>query len=184
FEPGNIRQAQIEDDAVEFLRVQRVPRLGSASRRCDLDTRIVEQLHDTLALDLVVLDDQQAAVAGLSVIENSIEGLLQFIRGCRLDQVIEGTVPQSLHALVFNADDLHRNMAGGGILLQVIQDSPSQHVRQEDIQHDRQWIELAGQRTRVTPVGGDHAFKSLAAHHVQQDLTEMGIVLDNQHNRI
>jgi hypothetical protein len=50
------------------LRVQRVPRLGSAGCRRDLYACVVEQLDDALALDLVVLDDEQAAVAGLSII--------------------------------------------------------------------------------------------------------------------
>ena len=33
-------------------------------------------------------------------------------------------------------------------------------------------------------VGGDHAFESFVSHHAQQDPAEMGIVLDNQNNRI
>ena len=58
---GNIRQAQIEHHAVELLRVQRFPRLGTACRRRDLDASLSEQLDDALAFDLVVFDDQQAA---------------------------------------------------------------------------------------------------------------------------
>jgi hypothetical protein len=100
------------------------------------------------------------------------------------DQVVERAVPQALHALVFHADDLHWDVAGGRVLLQMIQHGPTEHVRQKNIQHDRQWIELAGQRPSVSAVGGDHAFESFVSDHVQQDPAEMGIVLYYENNRI
>ena len=123
-------------------------------------------------------------MTGLSVIQNPIKGFLQFVGRGGFDQVIKRAVSQALQALVFHADDLHWDVAGGRILLQMIQHGPSEHVRQKNIQHDRERIELSGQRTSMGAVGGDHAFESFVPHHVQQDPTEMGIVFDNQNNRI
>ena len=72
-----------------------------------------------------------------------------------------------------------------GILLQMIQHGPAQHVRQKNIQHDRQRVEFAGQRAHMSRRGSvTTPLNPLLPHHTQQDLREMRIVLDDQHNRV
>ena len=58
-EAGHVRQPQVEDAAVERLVAQRLERLGAGADGRDLDVVVREQLDDAVALDVVVLDDQQ-----------------------------------------------------------------------------------------------------------------------------
>ena len=59
-EAGHVGQPQIDDAAVERRRSSSaVERLGAGADRGDLDVVVIEQLDDAVALDVVVLDDQQ-----------------------------------------------------------------------------------------------------------------------------
>ena len=64
FETVHVRQAEVEHDAVVRPAKQGVKRLAAGGDRRQLDVLIVEQLDNGLALDVVVLDDQEAFGAG------------------------------------------------------------------------------------------------------------------------
>ena len=70
---------------------------------------------------------------------------------------------ETLQTFFFDADDLHRNMARCGILLELIQNRPAQHVRQEYVEHDSERPELVRQRSHVRTVRRDHAFQAFQA---------------------
>src|SRR4029079_4349510 len=62
-ESAHIRQAEVEDDAVEAAVAQDRERFLAALRRGDVDVALAaDQLHHRLELILAVFDDQQAAV--------------------------------------------------------------------------------------------------------------------------
>ena len=77
FEAGHVRQAQVEHDAVERPVEQGVERLAAGGDGRHLDVLIVEQLDNGLALDVVVLDDQQPLGARGGEVLEALEGRLR-----------------------------------------------------------------------------------------------------------
>jgi hypothetical protein len=67
-EAGDVRQAQVEHDAVEGLRAQRGQRLLARARGHDLEIVVPQQLLDAHLLGRVVLDDQQALLRRRGVV--------------------------------------------------------------------------------------------------------------------
>ena len=111
-------------------------RLGSGSGRGDFDVVVRQQLDDALALDVVVLDHQQPLLVRRDVGLDAIERVFEVLGRRRLDQVRKGAMGQPVLALLLDRQHLHRNVTRRRIELEVVEDGPSQHVGQEDVQRD------------------------------------------------
>ena len=79
---------------------------------------------------------------------------------------------------------LHRNVARGRILLQVVEHRPAQHVGQEDIERDGRGMELARQRPGLGAAHGHQHLEALVARQIAQNARIMRIVFDNQQHGI
>src|SRR5688572_27555433 len=66
----------------------------------------------------------------------------------------------------------------------MIQDSPAEHVRQENIEHDRERVELVGEGAHVRALRRNDALQTLFPHQTEQHLGEVMIVLDDKNDRI
>ena len=102
----------------------------------------------------------------------------------RLDGVGEGPVARRVGALGLDRDDLDRDVPGGGIELEVVEHRPAEDVGQEDVEGDRGRLELAGQRKRRVAAVGDDPLESLAPGEVEQDCGVVGVVLDDEDDRV
>ena len=83
-------------------------------------------------------------------------------------------------ALLLDRDDLHGNVPGGGVELQIIQHGPAEHVRQEDIEGDGGGLKLPREGQGRGAAGGDDAFEPFLPRQAQQDPGIMRIVFDDQ----
>ena len=69
-------------------------------------------------------------------------------------------------AIFVERDDLHRDMAGQRVLLELAQHRPAEHVGQEDIERDRGRLELLGQLQRVDATRRDQHLEATVAREV------------------
>ena len=101
-----------------------------------------------------------------------------------LTRIGERAVRQAVLALLLQRDDLHGNVPGGRVELQVVQHRPAEHVRQEDVQRDGGGLILPRQGQGLLAAHGHDALEPLVAGQPQQDAGVMRIVLDDQQRRI
>ncbi len=81
-------------------------------------------------------------------------------------------------------DDLHRDVPGQRVLLELAQHRPAQHVGQEHVERNRGRLVLLRQLERVGAAHGDQDLEALVAREVDQDARIVRIVLDDQQDRI
>src|SRR5437763_270446 len=98
--------------------------LRSGPRRRQVDIVMPEQLGDAALLGGIVLDDQQALAARLHVILDPRQRRLEILSRARLVDEGEGAAGEPVLAVFVERYDLHRDMPGGGILLQLAQYGP------------------------------------------------------------
>ena len=124
--------------------------------------------------------DQQPLLVRRDVGLDAIEGVLEVLGRRRLDQIGERPVRQPVLAFLLDRQDLHRNVARRRIELEVVEDRPSQHVRQEDVQGDGGRQILLGQRDRRLAAVGHDALESFVAGEAEQHPRVVRIVVDDQ----
>ena len=121
---GHVRQAEVEDHAVEGLLLERVQALGSGTHRCDLQAGLRELAHDLLALDGLVLDHQQAPHVPLTTLDAG-EQLAQLLLGDGLGEEGQaGVGPAPLVGLV-DRDHVHGDAGCGRVADQLVVQVPA-----------------------------------------------------------
>ena len=155
--PAHVRQAQIQHAAVKRPVQQHLQRLGAGADGRDLDVIMAQQFHDAFAFHFVVLHHQQPFDARSDECLDAVETLFQALRRGRLDRVGKRAVRQAMLALLLHGNDLHGNMAGGGIQFQIVQHRPAEHVRQENVEGDGRRQILPRQRQRRVAARGGNA---------------------------
>ena len=150
-EAGHVGQAQVEHHAVERLPLQRLERIGAGGDRGGLHVAVADQLGDALLLRLVVLDHQQALDRPVDELVQRGERLGERFLGGRLGQEVDGAQPEPALPVLLHRDDVHRDVAGGRVVLQPVEDGPAIGIGKPQIERDRGGLVLPGQRQR--PVG-------------------------------
>ena len=141
---------------------------------------MVEQLDDRLALDVVVLDDQEALGARGGEVPEALEGRLDALGGRRLDEVGKRAAGEDGLALFVDRDDLHGDVPRGRVELEVVQHGPAEHIGQVDVQGDGIGAELPGKgEARRAPGGHDH-LEARVAGQAQDDPRLVRVVLDDE----
>ena len=87
-------------------------------------------------------------------------------------------------AVFVERDDLHRNVPGQRIVLELAQHGPAQHVRQEHVERNRGRLELLGEFERLGAARRDQHLEALVASQIDQDPRIMRIVLDDQQDGV
>ena len=183
-EAGHVRQAKIEHHAVARLLGERRQRRGAAVGRHDVEVVVTEQLLDAQLLRRVVLDDEQPLPPRRGVrLETRDRRIQPFLRR-RLGDERECAARQPVLPILVEAHDLHGDVARLGILFELTEHRPSEHVRQEEIERHRSRTELARQRQRVDAARGDQRLQPLVVRQVDQDARVVRVVLDDQERRI
>ena len=91
---------------------------------------------------------------------------------------------ESVLALLFDRQHLNRDMPGCRIQLQIVEDRPAEHIRQEDVQRDGRWSILSGQAQRRLAAMRDDSLESFVARHSEQDTRVMRIVVDDEQDTV
>src|SRR6185437_9745828 len=87
---------------------------------------------------------------------------------------------QRMLAVLVQRDDLNRDMTRQWIVLELTQDRPTQHVRQEDVERNRCRRVLLGQFQRLRATRGDQHLEAFVARKVNQNARVVRVVLDDQ----
>ena len=143
-----------------------------------------EQLGDAELLDRVVLDNQQPLAAGLDVILDPRQGRFEVLGGARLIDEGEGAAGESVLTVLVERHDLHRDVPGGRILLQLTEHGPTQHVGQKHVERDRGRLILAGKRQRLGATHRDQDLEPLVVRQIGDDPGIVRVVFDDQQHRI
>ena len=183
-EAAHVGEPEIEDQAVEVLRVERRERFRAGRDRRALHVPVADQLDDALALDVVVLDDQQVADLAVDEAGNRGEGLLERFAFDRLGQVRHRPEPHAAVRLFEQRDDVHRDVPRRRVVLEPIEHRPAVHDRQVDVEGDRVRLVVPRHRQADVAARRRQALESFLVRHVLQDVHERQVVLDDQHDAI
>ena len=79
-------------------------------------------------------------------------------------------------------DHLHRDVPGGGIELEIVQDRPAQHVGKEHVERDRGRLVLSGECQCLLAAIRHDTFEAVIPREFQQDPREVRVIVhDEQH---
>ena len=84
----------------------------------------------------IVFHNEQAFAAGSGIFLDSVQSGIETFGCSGLGDEGEGSARQAVLAIFVEGQHLDGDVAGGGILLQVVQHGPTQHVRQENVERD------------------------------------------------
>src|SRR5262245_49126688 len=86
-----------------------------------------------------------------------------------------------LPLLLISGNDMHRNVACFGVVLQAIEHRPTLLVRQLDVQGYRVRLMFARQRKSDIPTRSNQSLEALLVRKIQNDLGKERVVFDYQH---
>ena len=96
----------------------------------------------------------------------------------------ERAARQRVLAVLVERDDLHRNVPGQRIVLELAQHGPAEHVGQEHVERDRGRLELLGELERLGAARRDQHLEALVAGEIDQHARIMRVVLDDQQDGV
>ena len=73
---------------------------------------------------------------------------------------------------------------GSGVLFQMVEHRPAQHVRKEYVERYRCWMELAGQSQSFRSAHGHQHLESLVVRQINQNTRVVRIVFNDQQDWI
>ena len=161
-----------------------VSALAAGAGGVDLDVVVAEQLADAHLLGRIVLDHEQPLAARLGVLLDPRDRGLDALGGGRLGDERERAARQRMLAVLVERDDLHRDVAGERILLELAQHRPAEHVGQEHVERHRGRLELLGEIERVDAAHRDQHLEAVVAREVHDDARVMRVVLDDQQDAV
>ena len=164
--------------------LQRAQRFAAGTGIDDLDVVMAEQFADAHLLGLIVLDDQQALAARLGEFLDARERLVDAFARRRLVDEGEGAAGQPVLAILVERDDLHRNMPGQRVLLELAEHVPAQHVGQEHVERNRGRLVLLGEIERIVAAHRQQRLEAFVARQIDQDAGVVRIVLDDEQNGV
>ena len=110
---------------------------------------MAEQGLDGSLLGIVIFNHKQSFPTGTRVRLDFVQCIRQPVGRSRLRYKRERSTCQALLAIFIEGEHLHRNVPSRGVLLEVVQYRPTQHVGQEDIERNGNWVVLAGKGERL-----------------------------------
>ena len=143
-----------------------------------------QQLDDGLAFEGGVLDHQQALEVRRCGAPQAVERGRNLGRGAGLDQAAEGATLAAEVALVFDADDLHRDVARCGVELELVHHRPAQQIGQEQIERDGGRPEAARHADGRRAVQRHQALEAARARQLEQHAGITAVVFDDEHHQI
>src|ERR1700739_2020253 len=133
-ESRHIRKAKIEDDAVVALLPQRSESFPAGRGHGNVDVVMAKQRLDRRLFGVVIFHHEQPFTTRTRVGLDFVQGVSQAIGGGGLGYKREGSTGQALLTVFIEREHLYRNVASSGILLEMVQYRPAQHIWQEYIE--------------------------------------------------
>src|SRR4051812_76915 len=98
----------------------------------------------------------------------------------RLGDEREGAARQTMLAVLIEADDLHRDMAGQRILLQMAQNRPAEHIGKKDVERHGCRLILPRELDRFISRRCNDGLEAAVACKIEEDAGVVRIVLDDE----
>ena len=96
----------------------------------------------------------------------------------------EGAVREAVVPVLVHGQHLHRDVACCGILLEMVEHGPAEHVGQGDIERDGGGMELAREGEGLGAAQCDEDLEALVAREVAEDARVVDVVFDDQQDGI
>ena len=180
-EAAHVRQCQIQDHAVVDGFTEGFQGRLAAGDGGDLHALLVEQLADAFMLDGAVLHHQQAPHIGLDGGFDLGEGAEHLLLADRLGEEVDGAQVQRFLAFVLAGQEVHRNILGAGVRLELLHHLPAVDAGQPDIENNGAGPVAARVLETGFTVMADVAFQAVIRRQVHQYVGELAVVLDHQH---
>ncbi len=183
-EAAHVQQPEVEHHAIERLPFDGVERLLPGRDGSHVHVVVADQIHDTRTLDLVVLDDEQLLDAPLDERADVREGVVERLARHRLRQLGERALPERALRLVGDRNDVHGDVACGGIVLEAIEHLPPVSFLQLNVERDCVRAIPVRQRHRRVTARGDDPAESLLPGRLEENRRERLIFFDDQHDLV
>ena len=180
-EAAHIGQPQIEHHAIVIAFRKRQKRVAAGVDHVDIDVLVAQQFARAELFGRIVFDDQQPLAARLRVLADPREGGIEILGGRRLGDKSECAARQAVMPVFIERKHLHGNVAGRGVLLEMIQHRPAEHVGQEHIERDCGRIDTRAPATSASaPVLRNQDLESLVAREIAEHASIVRIVFDDR----
>ena len=127
-EPRHVGQLEIEHDAIGWFLPKNFQSFAAVVGCDDFNVPVAEQLDYALELRRIVLDDKQPLPRIAGIFAKPSDRRLQFVHCCGLVDECKSAARQSMLPILVERDDLHGNVPGARILLQLAQHRPAKHI--------------------------------------------------------
>ena len=143
-EARHIGEAQVENDTVKRFLCDSFQGLLSGGGDLNIYILVSEQFLNTKLFARIVLYNKQALATRRSIFFDAGEGGIQFVGSRWFVHIGERAAGQAMLAILIHRQHLNRNVPHRGVLFEVVENGPSQHIRQENIERYSGWVEFAG----------------------------------------
>ena len=150
----------------------------------NLDVLVPQELPDAHLLGGVVLDDQQAFASRCRVCLDLLNRRFQSLSCRGFGDERERAPRETVLSILVERHDLNWNVPCLGIVLQLTQHGPPEHVGQEHVERYGSWTELFGECDRLGATHCHECLQPLIARKVRENAGVVRIVFDNEQCRI
>ena len=175
-----VGQVQVHHHAVERGAAQVIERGGGGAGAHNFHILAAEQVPHALALALVVFHHQHAAQVLGEFGFQPLQGLHQLFAFDGLERIANRASSHGLLGIVGHRRHMHRDVAGSGVALELVEHTQARKIGQIHIQHNGAGQALRCKSQAVGRVVGQMAFKVHLTGEVAQDLGKTLVVLDHQ----
>ncbi len=175
-EARGVRQRQVQHHAVEGLGLELLQTLCGGADADRFDVAGTQQAADCVALDQIVLHDQDAPDGAGQLFFQVAQDLGEVLALHRLDQIADGAQRKRGLAVVLARDDVNGDVAGVVVALQFVQNRQTGLVGQADVQNDGAGAMAFGQFQGFFSCPGDNALEAEFARQVAHDGGEPAVV--------
>ncbi len=177
---AQVRQTQIEHQAIERRLLQLLQRLAGRGHCGNLHPVTGQQVLDTEPLALVVLHDQQSAHALLQLALQLLECLHQLLAHDGFERIADRSEAHRLLAEVRHRDDVHRHVSGRRTVLELVQDLQPRPVRKIHVQNHGVHLESLRRRQCISCRLRGDTEKAKLVGQLAKHACKVHVILDYQ----
>ena len=145
---------------------------------------MAQQFGDGHLLHGVVFDHQQSLAPRSRIIPDLRYGLLDAFCRRRLGHEGEGAAREAMLPVFVQGHDLNGDVADEGVVLQLAEHVPAQHIGQENIERDGSRPIFERELQSIDAARGDKNLEARIMRKVDQHARIVGIVFNDQENRV
>src|SRR5581483_8247161 len=171
---------EMNDNAVQVLLLQNGQSLAGGGDADGIDIRGANGGDHAGSFGVIGAHQQHLFNTLLHRVLDSGKGFGQQIIGDGFFQVGHRAEREATTPVLVAGNNVHGNVACRRIVFQAVQDGPSSHIGQVDVQRNGAGFEFAGQRHGAGSTQRHQGFEPPIVRHIHQNASECYVVLNNQ----